>query len=168
MGRAVLLIRTDLRLWFVYSQPEKSRNRNSCTLPEHFFKGSPTGNRMPKGIYLYKKPDERLAFVWLSFGGPEGDRTLEPHVCEPCALPAELRALIHIKRLIVYHAAEWLSRQQRPFPQKICGKAPDPPPLPFYRPKPPRFRPPAAWLTAFSIASSAWRSASLTAEITRS
>ena len=31
------------------------------------------------------------------FGGPEGDRTLEPHGCEPCALPAELRA--HIVRL---------------------------------------------------------------------
>ena len=33
---------------------------------------------------------------WLSFfvGGPEGDRTLEPHGCEPCALPAELRARI--------------------------------------------------------------------------
>ncbi len=30
----------------------------------------------------------------LSFGGPEGDRTLEPHGCEPCALPAELRAHI--------------------------------------------------------------------------
>ena len=27
-------------------------------------------------------------------GGPEGDRTLEPHGCEPCALPAELRAHI--------------------------------------------------------------------------
>lgn len=28
----------------------------------------------------------------IHFGGPEGDRTLEPHGCEPCALPAELRA----------------------------------------------------------------------------
>ena len=27
-------------------------------------------------------------------GGPEGDRTLEPHGCEPCALPAELQAQI--------------------------------------------------------------------------
>ena len=36
-------------------------------------------------------------FVQYLFGGPEGDRTLEPHGCEPCALPAELRA--HIVRL---------------------------------------------------------------------
>lgn len=56
----------------------------------------------------------------IHFGGPEGDRTLEPHGCEPCALPAELRALIHIKRLIVYHATGWLSRQREPFPQKNC------------------------------------------------
>ena len=28
----------------------------------------------------------------VSDGGPEGDRTLEPHGCEPCALPAELQA----------------------------------------------------------------------------
>ena len=31
-------------------------------------------------------------FGLCCFGGPEGDRTLEPHGCEPCALPAELRA----------------------------------------------------------------------------
>ncbi len=31
-------------------------------------------------------------FQRLSLGGLEGDRTLEPHGCEPCALPAELQA----------------------------------------------------------------------------
>ena len=30
--------------------------------------------------------------------GPEGDRTLEPHGCEPCALPAELRARIRCRK----------------------------------------------------------------------
>ena len=30
------------------------------------------------------------------FGGLEGDRTLEPHGCEPCALPAELQAHISL------------------------------------------------------------------------
>ena len=33
-------------------------------------------------------------FVQCPSGGPEGDRTLEPHGCEPCALPAELQAQI--------------------------------------------------------------------------
>ena len=33
-------------------------------------------------------------FDRFDFGGPEGDRTLEPHGCEPCALPAELQAQI--------------------------------------------------------------------------
>ena len=44
-----------------------------------------------------KKHDFRRAFY---FGGLEGDRTLEPHGCEPCALPAELRAHLQNKGII--------------------------------------------------------------------
>ena len=35
-----------------------------------------------------------VGFGYALNGGPEGDRTLEPHGCEPCALPAELQAQI--------------------------------------------------------------------------
>lgn len=41
-----------------------------------------------------KKIRHTAEAVCRIFGGPEGDRTLEPHGCEPCALPAELRAHI--------------------------------------------------------------------------
>ena len=43
------------------------------------------------------------------FGGPEGDRTLEPHGCEPCALPAELQA--HIQLIRKYPISALLSRR---------------------------------------------------------
>ena len=54
----------------------------------------------PTGLYdsdsIPFKPNESTPKGVLSFGGLEGDRTLEPHGCEPCALPAELRAHINL------------------------------------------------------------------------
>ena len=45
----------------------------------------------PAGLYdsdsIPFKPNESTPKGVLSFGGLEGDRTLEPHGCEPCALP---------------------------------------------------------------------------------
>lgn len=47
----------------------------------------------------------------MAFGGLEGDRTLEPHGCEPCALPAELQAHIDLSRpsleSIMYYTTEF-------------------------------------------------------------
>ena len=42
-------------------------------------------------VFVLKKSEQAI-YRLLRYGGPEGDRTLEPHGCEPCALPAELRA----------------------------------------------------------------------------
>ena len=54
----------------------------------------------PTGLYdsdsIPFKPNESTPKGVLSFGGLEGDRTLEPHGCEPCALPAELQAHISL------------------------------------------------------------------------
>ena len=47
----------------------------------------------PPGTIPNKTATQEVAVL---FGGLEGDRTLEPHGCEPCALPSELQARIHI------------------------------------------------------------------------
>ena len=44
-----------------------------------------------------KKRLQMRTFQDVSSGGLEGDRTLEPHGCEPCALPAELQARLPSK-----------------------------------------------------------------------
>ena len=41
-----------------------------------------------------REPSQNKKSTRSGFGGLEGDRTLEPHGCEPCALPAELQAHI--------------------------------------------------------------------------
>ena len=42
--------------------------------------------RIPLTEYLAEKTRERENAFSCFFGGLEGDRTLEPHGCEPCAL----------------------------------------------------------------------------------
>ncbi len=70
----------------------------------------------PTGLYdsdsIPFKPNESTPKGVLSFGGLEGDRTLEPHGCEPCALPAELRAHIFFPgplfESLMYYITEFL------------------------------------------------------------
>lgn len=47
-------------------------------------------------------PPTGVRFGLSCSGGPEGDRTLEPHGCEPCALPAELYPHIFVPLVSQY------------------------------------------------------------------
>ena len=64
-------------------KPEKRKDLEMKTF-QSLFKVKP--------IIAKVEPDLSSTFTWI--GGLEGDRTLEPHGCEPCALPAELQAHI--------------------------------------------------------------------------
>ena len=66
-------------------------------------------------------------------GGPEGDRTLEPHGCEPCALPAELRA--HINLISIAHCFIKIQSHFnffRNFLRQKAGSSLHSPPKPIY------------------------------------
>ena len=63
----------------------------------------PTGAFDSDSILLQAPKRDSTRWVLSLFGGLEGDRTLEPHGCEPCALPAELQALISLEAKLLYH-----------------------------------------------------------------
>ena len=66
---------------------------------------------MSFGLYAYQT-QEHQGFGYALNGGLEGDRTLEPHGCEPCALPAELQArmlfLRSLSESLMYYITEFL------------------------------------------------------------
>ena len=79
----------------VNSERSEEFHRRNLLPPLNDKKWSEARFAAPK--HQNKKHDFRRAFY---FGGLEGDRTLEPHGCEPCALPAELRAHLQNKGII--------------------------------------------------------------------